>query len=528
MSAARNEQTEQDRNNEANNFMHEQDGIILDNNIESYYTTLLSMFPYVDSRYIRELCEHASFDSNEDNKLQMFVDHLIHGDVKLSSEAIDNDNEAKSSDKILTEILQLDEIEICEIKKQNERLNNDLLTYEFIKQDQEAVDQKINILENILPDANPKFLRDFIINNHENDRSMEEFIESSLTKRNYEKRDKYYANMKANEKIVQYITGFKVDEFVKQFPEPFEYFENIERQGRFKEQAFIFLRKRYLNNSEQYLSNVYSETNYNLSLADKQIQLETDYKKSEEEKEFEMLRTKNLLLECQCCFNELKPTECIECDNNHIFCIRCVNKGTNLAISKGHTSVQCFFGCDREISLNVLRKVLSSSTFDILLKKRQEAEIIAAHLEDLVTCPFCSYQMELAPQIKIFTCKNVECMKITCRLCRKINHLPIRCEDVLDEHKGRLYIEEEMSKALIRICHRCQKPFVKSVGCNTMTCICGAQMCYICRQPFTVEYSHTNCKINSDVFDQEHVEVNRTKAISKLCNDFPDIDIPNV
>lgn len=113
----------------------------------------------------------------------------------------------------------------------------------------------------------------------------------------------------------------------------------------------------------------------------------------------------------------MKPNEVIECDNNHIFCRRCIIKGTELAISNGQSSVNCFMGieCKSEFALNIMRRILPPNMFDVFLKNRQEFEITAAKLDGLVNCPFCPYAMELAPQIKIFTCKNQECMKITCR-----------------------------------------------------------------------------------------------------------------
>lgn len=74
-------------------------------------------------------------------------------------------------------------------------------------------------------------------------------------------------------------------------------------------------------------------------------------------------------------------------------------------------------------------------------------------------------------------------------LCKKTNHLPLKCEEVPDAEKARIYIEEEMSKAIIRKCHRCLKPFIKEYGCNKMRCSCGATMCYICKQP-DIDYNH--------------------------------------
>uniref|UniRef100_A0A2H8TSE3 E3 ubiquitin-protein ligase RNF216 n=2 Tax=Melanaphis sacchari TaxID=742174 RepID=A0A2H8TSE3_9HEMI len=51
-------------------------------------------------------------------------------------------------------------------------------------------------------------------------------------------------------------------------------------------------------------------------------------------------------------------------------------------------------------------------------------------------------------------------------------------------------IENKMTEVLIRICYYCKRKFVKEDGCNKMTCSCGKQMCYICRQPVDSNYTH--------------------------------------
>ena len=79
------------------------------------------------------------------------------------------------------------------------------------------------------------------------------------------------------------------------------------------------------------------------------------------------------------------------------------------------------------------------------------------------------------------------------RLCREPNHVPLRCEEVerQNETDMRTYIEKRVTEAMLRKCHRCDKRFVKDVGCNKMTCICGATSCYVCREP-DIDYSHFN------------------------------------
>ena len=53
---------------------------------------------------------------------------------------------------------------------------------------------------------------------------------------------------------------------------------------------------------------------------------------------------------------------------------------------------------------------------------------------------------------KIFICQNPDCGKESCRLCKEISHIPLRCEEVEKdaEVRKRTYIENKMTEAMIR------------------------------------------------------------------------------
>ena len=53
----------------------------------------------------------------------------------------------------------------------------------------------------------------------------------------------------------------------------------------------------------------------------------------------------------------------------------------------------------------------------------------------------------------------------------------------------RIFIENKVSEAMIRQCYQCNKRFFKNEGCNHIKCACGAEMCYICKQPIK-GYNH--------------------------------------
>lgn len=80
-----------------------------------------------------------------------------------------------------------------------------------------------------------------------------------------------------------------------------------------------------------------------------------------------------------------------------------------------------------------------------------------------------------------FTCQNPQCRRSSCMSCSKA------WTDIHICHESsllalRTQVELAMSLAIKRICPRCNTSFVKSSGCNKLTCVCGYQMCYVCRK----------------------------------------------
>ena len=73
-----------------------------------------------------------------------------------------------------------------------------------------------------------------------------------------------------------------------------------------------------------------------------------------------------------------------------MFCNSCIKKGTELALSKGKTSVKCFSDCNEEINLSSLKCALPEDMYDAFFRQRQESELVAAKLKGLAYNSLCN------------------------------------------------------------------------------------------------------------------------------------------
>ncbi|XP_046744339.1 uncharacterized protein LOC124410199 [Diprion similis] len=391
-------------------------------------------------------------------------------------------------------------------------------------------DTQYENLQGIFPDAHPEYLRDIAERYYNDPEAMKNFVQAKLEVPDYPTMADYRKKMKITEQIRQYTEDFCVKKFLQIFPDPFAHFENPKRIYKYNVIAFEFLKSLFRLNKVATIQRVYKSPKHphHVSLAAKELtSIGPDMKtkrgdkliptedipllqefafirhkivikeymkeqKRQEKEEFKRLKARHKLLECQCCFDaECMPSKCLKCSDGHIFCKSCIKLGSVTKIGEGQTHFPCFMECKGEFTLPVLQKVLEPTMFSILLRKRQEEEVKAAGLEGLISCPFCHFASIPPPEDKVFKCLNPECMKETCRLCKELNHVPLRCNEVTKGEEARHYLEEKMTEALVRKCYKCSRPFFKDEGCNKMTCPCGAMTCYICGEPVK-DYKHFN------------------------------------
>ncbi|XP_077271584.1 uncharacterized protein LOC143902499 isoform X2 [Temnothorax americanus] len=472
----------------------ESTNIILNEKANALYVKLIPMFPSVKTPHIKKLCHDYTRDYEHSLNEAGLFEHLVDTLLNCGQENL----------KILKPFPAPKE-EPDPSYDMNEQYA-DLLT--------------------IFPDADPVYLRKIAEELHGDHERIKEFVQLKIENPDYPTRTQYLAKKKITEQQKQYTTDFKVQQFLEIFPDPFSYFENDKRNCQFNPHAIDFLKYYFSKLRVNTLVKTYSKYTNNLSLTAKALEaLNPDMKtkrhsnkmvltenipflqecafiqhkaelrkyldemKAKEEQEFNELKAKGQLFECQCCYdNECMPSKCSTCEEGHIFCNSCIVRSTDVVLGDGNTRVDCLLKCGCEFPISVLQRVLPPTKFSILLCKRQEAEVIAAGVEGLVSCPFCHFASIPPPEDKIFKCLNPECMKESCRLCKELNHIPLKCNEKKTE-SARKFLEEKMTEALVRKCYCCSRMFFKEEGCNKMTCVCGAQMCYICDKPVT-DYKH--------------------------------------
>ncbi|KAI0753809.1 hypothetical protein C8Q74DRAFT_1211250 [Fomes fomentarius] len=202
-------------------------------------------------------------------------------------------------------------------------------------------------------------------------------------------------------------------------------------------------------------------------------------------------------IECGCCFCEYPFDKMVQCPEAHLFCTSCMISYAETKLGEHDARIVCMdqSGCKLPFPESELRRFLTPKLLELYERVKQRKEIEAAGLEGLEECPFCEYKVVIEnEQERLFRCENEACGAVTCRKCKKLDHLPKTCQEVEEDKKldGRHAIEEAMTRALMRNCPKCQKAFVKEMGCNKMTCPnCGTLSCYICRKVIT-GYDHFN------------------------------------
>ncbi|XP_056641909.1 uncharacterized protein LOC130448505 [Diorhabda sublineata] len=436
------------------------------------------------------------------------------------------------------------------------------------------VEEQLEIVKALLPDADPTYLRwkcESIGNDAD---ELNAFVNEAREKKNYPTMKEYLRKQKFTAQSKQYTTDFNPDSFVELFPEPEKTFRDPKRTVSVDNYAALyicnFFQTRYDRLPLKTIRSILASNDYRISISDDEMSRRTergpllksrrkpnglkdppqniavlqelaylthkrdvdDYimeKKRSEERERDAAKERGLMETCRCCFDdEVMPNNCFGCPAGCTFCGDCIRRSCEVALGDGKTEFRCLDNCREEFSLQVLQKVLPPKMFSKLAQKKSLAEVKAAGIEELEFCPFCDFASIPVENDKIFRCLNPDCMKESCRLCKEENHVPYKCDELEKDEdvRARIFVENQMTEALLCKCYKCGTSFFKEEGCNKMTCTCGANMCYVCKQPVK-DYKHFNgiggtefhlCPLYSDTneINKRNVSLAAEQAKSKI------------
>lgn len=267
-------------------------------------------------------------------------------------------------------------------------------------------------------------------------------------------------------------------------------------------------------------------------------------------------------MECGTCCSTYTVNTMIQCPDGHLFCKGCVFRLSKERLGQRSTKIKCMDSqtdCQLEFMVAQLELCLPPKLLDLYHRIKQAEEISAAGLENLEECPFCEYKCVIDNENeRLFRCQNEDCSVVSCRNCKKKDHLPKTCAEMEEDTtlNAQHLIEEAMTNALMRKCPKCQATFVKSDGCNKIKCAkCGQLSCYICRKAIA-GYDHFNqappgarpgpsssqakCALwdgpngsggaETGLAQRHHDEVAkaREEALAKLKQSNPEVDISRV
>ena len=123
--------------------------------------------------------------------------------------------------------------------------------------------------------------------------------------------------------------------------------------------------------------------------------------------------------------------------------------------------------------------------------EKRSHRVRIADTPSLILAEFCSSVARYVRRQRglRFTCLAPGCGRTSCLSCRK-EWIDIHVCNESSLIELRTKVEQAMSLAVKRVCPRCNMSFVKSSGCNKLTCPCGYKMCYVCRKEIQEGYRH--------------------------------------
>lgn len=196
--------------------------------------------------------------------------------------------------------------------------------------------------------------------------------------------------------------------------------------------------------------------------------------------------------ECTLCSEE--PDQPLRMSCGHIYCKECFEHQCNSAFSATSTwtLIDCIGNdheCEHIFTLTELRSMLSSDTFERLLRSAFDA-YIGANCKDLRYCPTpdCTQVYRPTTTGDVVTCSR--CLAPICTTCHTpshaIVHAGLSCKEVQDLGAGgQIALHKWKTEFGAKDCPKCGTLITKVDGCDHIQCLgCRVHICWACMQIF--------------------------------------------
>ncbi|RCI12170.1 hypothetical protein L249_0777 [Ophiocordyceps polyrhachis-furcata BCC 54312] len=172
---------------------------------------------------------------------------------------------------------------------------------------------------------------------------------------------------------------------------------------------------------------------------------------------------------CSCCGDARVFYDVARCPCDHEYCRDCL--GQLFEASIGDESLFPPRCCKRPIPIEENQIFLP---YDLV--RRLKTKKIEFETPNRTYCydPACSAFIPIQSiKIDVGSCAN--CARTTCTICKQQSHTGDCPQDPAVEEFRRIAAENKWQR-----CSSCQRFIELDFGCNHITCICGAEFCYVC------------------------------------------------
>lgn len=222
---------------------------------------------------------------------------------------------------------------------------------------------------------------------------------------------------------------------------------------------------------------------------------------------------------CQCCLCDYNKDELIYCDKLseeyiHIICHDCMRRNIDVMISNGVCNFDCIYNssdcCGGIYNKKEIENILSCNKekYDKFMEIYEITTIsnMALVVDDFQICPHCRrFGLEINNMIPISKIKCERCFKYWCNKCGRDAHdiengsncytISLsnfnREKNIENSYEQLNIIIDNMitsiiSKSVIDTCSHCNSAYMKTEGCNLITCSkCGNLTCHCCGEKIT-------------------------------------------